>query len=182
MPVNEVIPSGPDGLGTQSAEGAIKRLRFTHDAMCDILIENPAVTNRQLASSFGYSEQWISRVLCSDVFQARLAARKEKLVDPILVAGVEERLRGLAMMSADIIAEKLEASRSPDLAIKALGLTTQALGYGARQERVAVQNNFVVALPEKMTSPEAWAQAHRGVQATIVDVTEVPSPVPEISK
>jgi hypothetical protein len=188
MPKGEVVASGPEGLGTRAAEGALVRLRFSHDAMVDFIIANPAASNRIIATAFGFTEGWISRVICSDAFQARLAQRKDELVDPVITANIEERLQGLAVLSATVLEEKLEASRNPELAAKVLGMTVNALGYGARRDNIAQQNNFVVMLPEKAGNSEDWAakarpQPARGVggASDIVDVTPETPTVPENS-
>lgn len=177
----EVTPTGPEGLGTEKAEGAIKRLRFTHDSLVDFIIANPTVSQRQIAVQFGFTETWVSRMICSDAFQARLAVRKNELVDPIILQSVEEKLRGLVDLSATVIAEKLEANRNPDLAVKVLGLGVTALGYGAREKNIQTQNNFVVMLPEKAADSEDWANRARpqprGVAAEVVDAVEV-APAP----
>lgn len=168
--------------GTESAnsgkDGTLKgRLRYTHDAMIDLVIQNPAITQREVALAFGLSEPWVSRVFCSDAFQARLAQRRTELIDPTLVASLEERLKGVAMQSLTILEEKLEKIRNPELAIKTLDLTTKALGYGARPQNVAIQQNFVAVVPAKAASEDAWAAAHRGgqqvIEAPTVEIKEI---------
>lgn len=164
---------------TASAANAITRVKFTHDAMIDYIIANPEVKQGHIAKVFGFTEAWISRIFCSDAFQARLAARKDELVNPVLVQGLEDRFKGLAMQSMEILEAKLEATKSPDLAIKALELSTKALGYGARKENVNVQNNFVVHVPNKIEDAQQWAAAHRPQVASIApaeaQVVDVPA-------
>ena len=105
--------------------------------------------------------------------QARLAQRKADIVDPSLALSIEERLKGLASRSLDIVQEKLDQIPSFDNAFKVLELSTKALGYGARQQNVAVQQNFVVAMPTKVPDAQAWASQHRadGLGAGVTDVT-----------
>lgn len=148
-------------LGTESAARAIARVKYTHDAMIDIVIANPSITQNKIAEHFGYTVPWVSRIFSSDAFQARLAERRDEIVNPALTASVEERIRGLAMQSLEVISEKLALTGNPDLAVKAFEISTKAAGYGARQQNVAVQNNFVVALPPKATDAQSWADAHR---------------------
>lgn len=149
--------------GTTSAATAIARVSYTHDAMIDLLIANPAITNNALAAHFNYTPAWVSRIKNSDAFQNRLAARKTELVDPELTLTIEEKLAHVAHRGLDILAEKLEgpASAIPtDTAMKAVELTSRALGYGARGAgQTNVQNNFVVALPGKAPSEAVWAEA-----------------------
>ena len=112
---------------------------------------------------FEKTEAWISRIIGSDAFQGALAKRREELTDPFLVATIEERFRGLAMQSLDVLAEKLELTRSADMALKTLDITSKALGFGARSAGGnTTNNNFVVALPVKIANVEEWAQAHSG--------------------
>lgn len=146
--------------GTTSASGAIQRVSYTHDAIIDHIVANPAMSQGEIAKAFGYTESWISRIFCSDAFQARLAERKGDVVDPVLVASVEEKVKMLAAQSMDVLARKLEQTSNPDLALKVFEISSKALSYGARDKNLAVQNNFVVHLPNKISDPHAWANAH----------------------
>ena len=146
--------------GTESAANAIARVNYSHDAMIDILIANPGITQNELAKMFGYTVPWVSRVTNSDAFLARLAERKTEIVDPALTASIDEKLRAVASKSLDVVLEKLALTNNPDLAMKALETTTKALGYGARQQNLSVQQNFVVALPSKVVDAAEWAAAH----------------------
>lgn len=158
--------------GTESAANALARVKYSHDAMIDLVIANPRISQNEIAGYFGYTVPWVSRIFGSDAFQARLAERKAELVNPALTEAVEGRLKGLAMQSLDILEEKLQATRSADMAMKALEISTKAAGYGARQQNVAVQNNFVVALPPKSADAQSWAQAHRP-EARVVEAETV---------
>ena len=159
-------------MGTESAAGAIQRVKYTHDALIDMIIANPAVSQGQLATAFGYTQGWLSRVMNSDAFQARLAARKMEVVDPQLVLSIDEKLRALASKSLDVVLDKLAVTQNPDTALKALEVTSKALGYGARQQNLNVQQNFVVALPPKAASAEEWAATHGPEQKTVIDIPE----------
>lgn len=137
---------------TRSAANALEKVHYTHDAMIDIVLAKPDVDQNTLAEHFGYSVGWISRIFCSDAFQARMAARRGEIITPGLLATFEERLRLLANTSLELIMEKLEAKHpitgeplaDTATAFKALELSTKSLGYGARQTNVAIQNNLTV--------------------------------------
>ena len=147
-------------LGTASAANAIARVKYSHDAMIDLLIANPAISQNELAANFGYTVPWVSRIMNSDAFQARLALRKEELLDPVIVASIEEKFRALASKSLDVVLDKLSVTNSAELGLKALEISATALGYGARQQNLNVQPNFVVALPAKAADAGSWASAH----------------------
>jgi NADPH:quinone reductase-like Zn-dependent oxidoreductase len=155
-----VRPQSAPLQGTESAANAVARVNYTHDAMIDLIIANPAITQNELARHFGYSVPWLSRIRNSDAFLARLAERKKDIVDPGVIASVEEKLRNIVDKSAEIILNKLETTQSADLAFKALELGGKLAGYGARQTGPVVNNNFVVALPPKAQSEQGWAAAH----------------------
>lgn len=139
----------------------LQKVKYTHDAMIDLMIAQPDISQNQLASQFGYSVPWISRVMGSDSFQARLAQRRDELIDPVLIEGITERLQGLATQSLEVITTKLAATQSADLALKGLELATKALGFGMRERNVGpTTNNFVVHLPSKSASAESWGEDH----------------------
>lgn len=140
------------------------RVHYSHEAVIDVIIAEPTLTQREIAQRFGRSENWMSIIMGSDSFQAALAKRRDDVTDPFLVATIEERFRGLATQSLQVLAEKLEATRNPDLALKALDISSKALGFGARQVNggATVQNNFVVQLPEKIADSADWAAKHSG--------------------
>jgi hypothetical protein len=136
---------------TKSAANALERVRYTHDAMIDIIIAKPDVSQNTLAEYFGYSVGWISRIFCSDAFQARLAQRRGEIVMPGLLSTFEERLKLLATNSIEMVLEKLEERDEEGRPVadigtmfKALEISTKSLGYGARQTNVAIQNNLTV--------------------------------------
>lgn len=153
--------------GTQSAAGALQRVSYTHDAMCDLIIANPAISKGDLARHFGYTPVWVSRVLNSDAFQMRLSVRKADLSDPSLMLTIEEKLKVLVSESLDVLIEKLATTKATDVATKGLEIGVKALGYGARQQNVTVQQSFVVAMPTPIQDQGTWAQKHGGGEGAI---------------
>lgn len=158
--------------GTVSAANAIARVRYHHDAMIDLIIARPTISQNELAESFGYKAAWVSRIVNSDAFQARLAARKADIVDPSILATVDEKLRTLASVSLDVILDKLEKTPTLEAAKFGAELATKALGYGARAQNVAVQQNFVVAMPTKSATPADWAAAHGARTLDLQQITD----------
>lgn len=140
-------------------ENAIIKVNYTHDAMIDLLIANPSITQNRLAAHFGYTPAWVSRILASDAFQERLAQRKDEIVDPQIRATVEERMRSLVIQSLEVLMQKLEAPAEMvpfGAAAKALEVSSRALGYGvARAPEVNVAQ-FVVHVPPKAASSREW--------------------------
>lgn len=149
--------------GYDQSYSRIQKTRYSHEAMIDVILANPNITQNELAKTFEKSAPWICRIIGSDAFQGALAKRREELTDPFLVATIEERFRGLAMQSLDVIAEKLEKTQSADLALKALDIASKSLGFGARNVNSGnTQQNFVIQLPGKIAEAAEWAESHSG--------------------
>ena len=111
--------------------GGLQKVRYTHEAMIDLIVANPWVSQNQIAAHFGYTPAWISNVFASDAFQERLAARREEIVDPALKATLEERFRALVLRSLEVLQEKLNKPVVSDtVALKAAELGAKALGLG----------------------------------------------------
>lgn len=106
----------------ESGGKQLAKLSYTHDAMIDLIIAEPTVKPGELAQLFGYTPGWVSRILASDSFQARLAERKSALTDPLVAQSLNERLRGVAIQAVTIVSEKLAAEESASYALDALGL------------------------------------------------------------
>ena len=152
--IPEDPPRGPSLVG-------VKKVRYTHQAMIDLIIANPAISQGEIARHFGYTQGWVCQILSSDAVKEMLAARKRELTDPALVAAIEEKFEALARRSMDVLLEKLDLpNASADVALKALDITAKALGYGASKQSIAVNTQFVVAMPAKAENTDAWVSSH----------------------
>lgn len=163
MDVAAALPASLQGVdfAKPAAKQAIQKVRYSHDAMIDMIVANPWISQGELAANFGYTEGWVSQVIASDAFQARLAERKNDLIDPHLRATIEERFRGLVVRSLEILMQKLERPHkdiSDELALKALDIAAKAAGYGQKTQQNNFQANFVVQVPAKAESTEAWVK------------------------
>ena len=145
-----------------------KRVYVTHrrkninEAMIDFLIVNPGAKMSELGASFGYGASYVSRIVNSDIFQARLVERRAEVVNPGITANVQDRLTGLLALSADIVADELERFQNPKLAIQTLTVLAKANSFGARPQQINVAN-YVAVVPAKSADAEAWMASHRPV-------------------
>ena len=154
---------------TESAANSIQRVRYTHDSMIDLMLATPGISNAQLAAHFGYTQAWVSRVVNSDAFNARLAERKDEVIDPAIRLSIGEKFRAAADASLDIVLNKLHNTQSAELALKVMDISVKAMSYGARTaDQTVVNNTFVVALPGKAASAGEWAQTH-GPQGQVIE-------------
>ncbi len=152
---------------TGEVTNGIAKVRYSHDAMIDLMIAEPSVKQNTLAEMFDRTPGWISQVINSDAFQARLAERRELLVDPVITASIKERLTAVAARSLELIVEKLNAPLagqmlSEDFLLKSAKMSTEALGYGARSAGPSQTTNVavVVQVPQKIPSATEWVTAH----------------------
>lgn len=121
----------------------ITKMRYSHQAMADLIIANPTISQNALALHFGYTAAWVSRIMGSDAWQSYMAERTKELVDPAIRASIDERLKGLMLRSIEILEHKLEhpPGEIPDnLALRTGELAAKALGYGARPTAVVNVN------------------------------------------
>ena len=162
----------------------IAKVRYTHDAIIDEILTNPAISQGELAKMFGFTQAWMSIMINSDAFQERMRERKCELVDPRLVATLEDRLNGVARSALDALLEKLEQHTNKTLPMKTMELiATAKLGVGDRANRMAApvqQNNlYVVALPGVSPDSSSWRNSAQGISPAppppggITDVVEM---------
>jgi hypothetical protein len=117
------------------------KLRYTHQAMADLVIENPGISQNQIAAAFGYTPAWVSTVFCSDAFKALLEQRRGEVIDPVLRMSLRERIEALTSQSLKILMEKLAqpSSNIPDAtALAALQIGSKALGLGVAGPQVVI--------------------------------------------
>lgn len=109
----------------------IDRIRYTHTDMIDFILANPGCTQRALAQRYGYTESWVSVVMSSDAWRAAMETRRAEVVDPALVATIDERFRALTNRSLDRLMQKLEAPTVSDqVVLRAVELGAKAMGVG----------------------------------------------------
>lgn len=112
----------------QNAPVAAPTLKYSHEAMIDLMLQEPTVTHAELATVFGYSTGWVSRVVISDAFRARMAQRRKELIDPIVAATLDHQVRSVTLQSLAVMEKKLEHEESPTFAVEVLGVVGTLLG------------------------------------------------------
>lgn len=139
--LDQLLLDAAQGAPPAASKPVIQKLNYSHDAMIDLIIANPGISQNAIAARFGYTASWICQVMASDAFQSKLAARKEELVDPEIRKSVELGFKALVIRSMELLREKLEgpASTIPDqLVLRSLEISSRAAGYGAKAETPAV--------------------------------------------
>lgn len=152
----------------------IKTVRYSHDAIIDIILANPFASQGEIARESGYTQAWLSIIINSDAFKERMAERKAELRDPAIRASIEDRLDAVARRSLDKIMDKLDQPGQ----MKTMELVAIAkLGAGDRANRPAVPQNslYVVHLPAPAQNSSDWLENTQGnPRGALPIVEEVP--------
>lgn len=125
----------------------IQKMRYNHQAMVDLLVAQPTLTQNELADIFDRSPSWISTIICSEVFQDQLAKRREEILGPEILQSFKTQHEGLLLRSMAVLREKMnrKVEEIPDqLALQVLKVTGQNLGLAhAGETRVSIQETHV---------------------------------------
>lgn len=149
-----------------AAPAAIAKVRYTHQDMIDFLIANPGVSQNAVAARYGYTASWVSRVMSSDAFQSAMAARREEVLDPTLIATIDERFRALTNRSLDRLMEKLDAPQVSDqVVLRSVELGAKALGVGGNAAPPPPAQDHLAALAQRLLSLQSQVrqQVQQGV-------------------
>lgn len=139
-----------DSRFVQTYEQPVAKIRWSHEMVIDVILEHPEWDQRMLAKHFGYSDTWVCMLIQSDAFQAKLAERRDEILDPGIRANIEERFRALAQHSLDRLHAKLENPNASDnLVLRSAELAAKALGLGARTPQVATNVQVAIVVPPK---------------------------------
>lgn len=179
---DEVFGSAGEGKPAPVGAKPPQKVSYTHDGVIDQIIAAPHMSQGQLAAMFGYTQAWLSTVMGSDAFKARLAQRRGEIIDPTLGMTVKERFTALTERSLEVLQEKLSAPSAniPDqLALRAAELGAKALGVGQPTLVVPLAPaGHLENLAQRLVSLQAQVQAtgpggvSPALETTFIEVIE----------
>ena len=156
--------------GYSQSRPQVQGVRYTHDAMIDLLITEPGISQNRIASYFGYSAPWVSTIMASDAFQVRLAQRRGELIDPTIAASIEERFKALTVASVEKLMRMIgqpEIAVDPEILLKAAALGAKSLGIGGHAPTQTLNlispETRLKALAGRLTGLLATAKTNEGV-------------------
>lgn len=155
----------------------LQKLNFSHEALADQIIANPAASNADLGDKFGRTKEWVGMVKNSGMFKELMFRRRGELVDPLLTERVEDRLEMLTARSLEVLAEKLArpaADIPDDLAIEAAKLGAKGMGLGGFSSRPPAPPEPVV--PNRLATIAQRLIDLNKAGATDVNFIELPIP------
>jgi len=135
----------------------LSKLSITHDMIMDWMLQNPGQTLAMCAQEFGYTVAWISMIVNSDLFQERLAQRRQE-IDTLVHADIPTRMRGVAAQALEKIARHVSTTEDPDYLLQTADKMLHRLGYApskgpvSNAKTVNVQQNVFVASKDSLAS------------------------------
>ena len=146
------------------AAAELQNLTPRHDAILAYVMANPSVKRGEVARIFGVTESWLSTIIHSDLFQAKLKDRTDEVFSECLVPLVD-KVNGLAHSALDNLAESLLVDKSvgvnfktAEMALKMAGFGTQGPGHSTP---VVQQNNFFTVSSERLRAARERLGADR---------------------
>lgn len=117
----------------------LMKLSPKHEAILNWLLENPEKSRRECAGTFGVTETWLSIVINSNCFQARLHERQESIFN-VVASDIPTKLRGVAALAIERVGELLPVAPA-DFALDAMDKALKNLGYSGTKDRLPVPPN-----------------------------------------
>lgn len=89
------------------SSNGIKKINRRHEEILMWVAMNPNKTQRQIAKDLGYSESWLSTLMASDMFQARLNKLRETYHSTVMI-GVRSRAEAVATLALNRLLELMD--------------------------------------------------------------------------
>jgi hypothetical protein len=129
----------------------LSNISHTHEAVMNWMITNPEKSLRECAAHFRYTQSWLSVLIHSDLFQARLKEKQEQ-VFALVAQDVPAKLGALANIGTEKLLQQMEKSEDPKFIHEVTKTALASLGFGSKGAGPAnnvnaqnVQQNFYVA-------------------------------------
>jgi hypothetical protein len=133
-----ILPDSVQTLPVPRPRQELQKISPRHEAMINLLINEPDLTRYQIGARLGLTASWVSACMSSPAFKERFLERQAEVVDPILFQSINERFEGMLLRLIEVINEKLNQEHVPDkFALRAFELTLRAAGYGGGNSPVA---------------------------------------------
>lgn len=127
------------------------------------LMQNPTATTLDVCTFFKCGPGVVRAVMNSDMFKHQLALAQEKLLESKEYLALHNEMAAGAQLASEVVNKSLLTTTDPELALKAVGVFTKALGMGVSKVNVNVNAPTATADMLKMAR-----------EANIIDVTPLP--------
>ena len=152
--------------------GAVVKVSYTHLDMIDYLLANPGHGLKELSARYGYTMSWLCNIQASDAWKCAYAKRREELIDPVLLATLNERFEGMTLLSLERLTEKLSQPQvSDNVVLKAVELGAKALGVGGNAAPPAPPTDHLAQLANRLIDLQSKIR-ERTIDGTAQEVTD----------
>jgi hypothetical protein len=149
------------------SEGKLVRLSHVHESIMNWMLLNPDRPLRECADHFELTQSWLSSVIHSDLFQAALKQKQER-VFLRLAESIPEKLQRAADIGIEKLTDALEKTEDPDFILDATDKLLHRMGYAPQSSRnpggapTNQQNNFFIQASDLLD-----AQKQMGVSSQL---------------
>jgi len=159
----------------------VKNVSNRHEAIIAFLVAEPEMKQSDVARHFKVTPSWLSTLIHSDAFKARLAERQDEFFSAALVP-IKDKLETLASTGLDKLQEKLEIETNTGEIREIVKLALDRAGYGLgiplTPGLAMQQNNFYAVDPDLLTAAKQRILERRndtssGSPLTISQTSEV---------
>jgi hypothetical protein len=116
------------------AEVQIQRISHKHSMIMNWMVLNPHQPLRACADHFGVTQAWLSTVIHSDVFQAEFQQKLQN-IHVRCAEGIPEKLKVVADIALDKLADKIAESEDADFILDAADKALHRMGYAPSSAR-----------------------------------------------
>lgn len=137
----------------------LQKLSHRHQAIADIIIANPKITQKEIAGEVGMTENWVSTIMRSDLFQSYLAQRRAQFEERLLDRKIEVQSKALevgykGLMKAEeaLDADEADPVETFSKALQAAGIGRSGAAGGEGSQQTNIQNNYYTATPDELAN------------------------------
>lgn len=180
--LNEALEADPQQARGPSSpapkEQPILSLSHVHESIMNWMIANPEKPLKMCAAHFGYTRAWLSTIIHSDLFQARLREKQEAVFSGIK-EDLQTKLGALADVGVEKLSEKLEDSDDPKFIMEATKLALEKLGFGNKTNAGAPGTQNAQQINNVFVASQADLEAARERMRAVGTVSSQQLPAPE---
>jgi hypothetical protein len=130
----------------------LKSVSHVHESVMNWMIANPQRSLAACAQEFGYTQAWLSTMIHSNLFQARLREKQDVLFGD-LATSLNDKLAAGADIGVTKLVSQLERSEDPKFIKDTTTMMLDKLGFGASARlgtpntihNAPVQQNYYMA-------------------------------------
>lgn len=162
VPVPIHAPFGPIAE-TKPLSHTAPRFKLWHESLIDLILQHPDFTQKELAAAIGKSAVSVGMVMRSDMFQARLAVRRQEhnllISQSIIAASQQIAKKSLFQLNEKLdensVTKRISARDLGDIAREAM----DRIGLGPKQPDIVVQTNVQATTTNVTVSQDALMRA-----------------------